>query len=373
RVTPEQINFMLREARGILCLSLAPALVDQLGLELLTQSGARHEGTAFTETIDATEGITTGVSALDRWKTIQAAIDPQGSPAGISRPGHMQPLRARDGGVLVRPGHTEGGVDLARLSGAREAAVIIEIMNEDGSMARLPDLQAFSQRFDLKMGSIADLIEYRRRSEKLVRRAETVRLPTRWGRFDCHYYESDYDPQGHVALTKGLPVPDSGEPAAPIAEAVLGRIHSECLTGDVFGSRRCDCGDQLALAMEQIAREERGFLLYMRQEGRGIGLLNKLKAYGLQDRSSMDTVEANLKLGFLPDQRHYGVGAQILYDLGLRKLRVLTNNPRKRAGLQGYGLEICERVPIQAPTHDDNRKYLATKKLKLGHFLEDPE
>ncbi len=373
RVTPEHVNFMLKEARGLLCLALSPDICGRLGLEVQGAGGARHEGTAFTETIDAVEGVTTGVSARDRCRTIRTTIAAGAGPRDITRPGHVQPLRARQGGVLVRPGHTEGSVDLARLAGAREAAAIIEIMNEDGSMARLPDLQAFVAKHGLKMGSIADLVEYRRTQEKLVRRTASARLPTRWGEFDCHVYVSDFDPHGHVALVKGWAVPDDGTAGEPIDDPVLGRVHSECLTGDVFGSVRCDCGDQLALAMERIAKEKRGFLLYMRQEGRGIGLVNKLKAYALQDSASMDTVEANVHLGFKPDQRNYGIGAQILHDLGLRRLRLLTNNPGKRAGLTGYGLEIVERVPIQGPVHDENRKYLETKKLKLGHLLEGTE
>ena len=372
RVRPEQIVFMLREARGLLCLSLDGAISDRLGLEVQGRGGARREGTAFTETIDAVHGISTGVSAQDRLETIRRAIDPASGPASICKPGHIQPLRAREGGVLVRPGHTEGSVDLARLCGASPAALIIEIMNADGTMARLPDLERFTAHHGLKMATIAELIEHRRKSERLVERAASARLPTRFGEFDCHIYTSPYDPHGHVALTRGIELPAGGAPGKAIPEALLGRVHSECLTGDVFGSRRCDCGDQLDLAMERIAAEERGFLLYMRQEGRGIGLLNKLRAYSVQDSEHLDTVEANLALGFKPDQRHYGTGAQILFDLGLRKLRLLTNNPGKRAGLAGYGLEIIERVPIQAPCHHDNRNYLHAKQLKLGHLFEEP-
>lgn len=370
RVTPEQINFMLAEARGLLCLSLAADICDRLDLPLQAAEKVRNSSTAFTETIDAARGITTGVSSQDRWETVRAAIYADSKPSDLLRPGHLQPLRARRGGVLVRPGHTEGSVDLARLCGSTEAALIIEIMNEDGSMARLPDLEKFVAKHDMKMGSIADLVEYRRSNERLVKRVASTSMPTRAGDFDVHLYVSPYDQYGHIALVRGLDVPEDDVPAEPIDEPVLGRVHSECLTGDVLGSLRCDCGDQLQLALERIAQEKRGFLLYMRQEGRGIGLMNKLKAYALQD-AGLDTVEANVRLGFSPDQRNYGTGAQILHDLGIRRLRLLTNNPGKRKALTGYGLEIVERVPLQAPANDVNRRYLETKRDKMGHLLDE--
>ncbi|MEZ6197526.1 MAG: GTP cyclohydrolase II [Planctomycetota bacterium] len=369
-ITPEQINFMVKEARGILCLSLSSEICDRLDLKLQSQGAAHSKfGTAFTESIDAAEGVTTGVSSRDRWTTIKVAIDPKSGPLDLTRPGHIHPLRARRGGVLVRPGQTEGSVDLARLCGATEAAIIIEIMNEDGSMSRLPDLTKYIKKHDLKMGSIADLIDYRRKTEKFVERVASTRLPTKYGEFRAHLYQSPFDPLPHIALTRGIEVPDDG-PGAPIDEPVLGRVHSECLTGDAFSSLRCDCGDQLDVALRRIAQEERGFLLYMRQEGRGIGLEAKLKAYNLQD-AGLDTVEANTHLGFKPDQRNYGTGAQILYDLGVRRLRLLTNNPVKRAALSGYGLEIVDREPIEIAPNDENRRYLETKKAKLGHLFED--
>jgi 3,4-dihydroxy 2-butanone 4-phosphate synthase / GTP cyclohydrolase II len=368
-ITPEQINFMLREGRGVLCLALSPEICSRLSLDLQSHESQNRFGTAFTITIDAAEGVTTGVSAKDRWVTIRAAIHPETRPEGLVRPGHIFPLRARRGGVLVRPGQTEGSVDLARLCGTAEAAVIIEILNEDGTMARVPDLETFIARHRIKMFSIADLIEYRRKTEKIVRRVASSKLPTRWGEFDVHLYSSPYDKDGHLVLARGLTMPKGEGPGPPISEPVIGRIHSECLTGDVLGSLRCDCGEQLHLAMERIAREERGFLLYMRQEGRGIGLENKLLAYSLQDHEGLDTVEANARLGFKPDERNYGTGAQILYDLGIRKLRLLTNNPAKRKGLAGYGLEIVERLPIEVPPNAANHNYLATKRQKLGHMI----
>jgi 3,4-dihydroxy 2-butanone 4-phosphate synthase / GTP cyclohydrolase II len=369
-ITPDQINFMLKEARGVLCLSMSAEICDRLDLKLQAPNSPHSKyGTAFTESIDAAEGVTTGVSKQDRWKTIKVAIDPKSTPLDITRPGHLNPLRARRGGVLVRPGQTEGSVDLARMAGATEAAVIIEIMNDDGSMSRLPDLETYIKKHDLKMGCIADLIEYRRSNEKLVERLTSTRMPTRHGEFTAHLYASPFDSQQHIALTRGIELPSEG-PGHPIEAPVLGRVHSECLTGDAFGSRRCDCGDQLDVALARIAKEEQGFLLYMRQEGRGIGLEAKLKAYGLQDRG-LDTVEANTHLGFKPDQRNYGTGAQILYDLGFRRLRLLTNNPVKRSALSGYGLEIVERESIEIEPNDDNRHYLETKKRKMGHLLEN--
>ncbi|MEE9394099.1 MAG: GTP cyclohydrolase II [Planctomycetota bacterium] len=371
-ITPEQINFMVKEARGVLCLSLSAEICDRLGLKLQAQDHPHSPlGTAFTESIDAADGVTTGVSATDRWQTIKVAIDPDSSAMNLTKPGHIQALRARRGGVLVRPGQTEGSVDLARLAGFSEAAVIIEIMNEDGSMARLPDLEKYNAKHSLKMGCIADLIEYRRQHEKLVERVATTRLPTRYGDFTAHLYRSPFDEYDHLALVRGIEVPADGA-APPIMEPVLGRVHSECLTGDIFGSLRCDCGEQLDSALKFLSGEDRAFLLYMRQEGRGIGLEGKLKAYSLQDQG-LDTVEANQRLGFLPDQRNYGTGAQILYDLGLRKLRLLTNNPGKRAGLAGYGLEITERVPLVIEPNEENQRYLETKRNKLGHLFGSRE
>ena len=366
-IDPDKINFMLR-ARGWLCLSLSADICERLELSVQTKGDARGAGTAFTETIDATEGISTGVSTADRCRTIRTAIRTECRPQDLVKPGHLQPLRARRGGVLVRPGHTEGSVDLARLCGSTEAAVIIEIMKDDGTMARLADLEGYIAEHGLKMGSIADLIEYRRRKEKLVVRTATTRLPTRFGNFDVHLYESPYDEQGHLVLVRGIDLPEDGGPGPVIDEAVMGRVHSECFTGDVLGSMRCDCADQLHMAMQRVAKEEKGFILYMRQEGRGIGLANKLRAYQLQD-GGLDTVEANRQLGFEPDQRNYGTGAQILHDLGIRKLRLLTNNPRKRKGLAGYGLEIVERLPIEIAPNPENARYLDTKRDKLGHLL----
>ena len=367
-VTPEHINFVLRECRGELCLALDGETCDRLELEMQPRGRTNGRTTAFTVTIEAAEGVTTGISASDRARTIQVAASPDAKPSDLTTPGHVHPLRARDGGVLVRPGHTEGSVDMCRLAGLRPASVLIEILREDGNMARLPDLLQFCEKHGLKIGCIADLVAWRRKTERLVTRVASVPLPTRHGQFDLHLYHSAHDDKEHIALTKGIKVPEGDEPAPPISEPVLGRVHSECLTGDLFGSLRCDCGEQLEEALKSVAQEERGFIIYMRQEGRGIGLANKLKAYALQDKG-LDTVEANSALGFEPDLRNYGTGASILVDLGIRKLRLLTNNPGKRSALAGYGLEIVERVPLQMAPNSFNASYLEAKKAKMGHML----
>jgi 3,4-dihydroxy 2-butanone 4-phosphate synthase / GTP cyclohydrolase II len=364
--TPEKINFLISRARGELCLSLSSELCDRLELPLQTDVATNRFGTAFTVTIEAAHGVTTGISVKDRSTTILAAVHPDARASDLVRPGHVHPLRARPGGVLVRPGQTEGSVDLCRLAGLRPAAVIMEILQTDGTPARRPELDRFGAKHGLKTGSIADLVAYRRRTERLVTRVASVPLPTDFGTFDVHIYESQYDADAHLALTRGIALPADGGPGAPIEEPVLGRVHSECLTGDVFHSSRCDCGAQLDAALRRIAREERGFLLYMRQEGRGIGLLNKIKSYALQD-GGLDTVEANVALGFRPDERNYGTGSSILFDLGLRRIRLLTNNPSKRAALAGYGLEIAGREPLAVGRNPHNEKYLQTKKTKLGH------
>ncbi|RMH04513.1 MAG: bifunctional 3,4-dihydroxy-2-butanone-4-phosphate synthase/GTP cyclohydrolase II [Planctomycetota bacterium] len=371
KVTPEAINFMRKEGGGLICLALDGAICDSLGLRPQVAENTSRMGTAFLESIEAREGVTTGISAGDRARTIQVAVDPETRPSDLARPGHVFPLRARDGGVLVRPGQTEGSVDLARLAGLRPAGVICEIMNDDGSMARLPELEAFAERHGLRILTIEALIEYRRRREKLIERVVAdVRLPTRFGEFRLHLYRSRTDGKEHVALTYGWsPAPDDAEEKFPrLEEPVVTRVHSECLTGDLFGSLRCDCGQQLHSALQRIVEAGRGVLLYIRQEGRGIGLANKLKAYKLQEQGA-DTVEANERLGFPADMREYGIGAQILNDLGVRRMRLLTNNPRKMAGLKGYGLEIEEHLPIPTPPGEHNARYLRTKRDKLGHLL----
>jgi len=361
KITPEAINFMAKYGRGLICLSLTPERVEELQLPMMTTENTSPYGTALTVSIEARKGVTTGISAHDRATTILTAIDPRTRPEDLARPGHVFPLRARPGGVLQRAGQTEGSVDLARLAGLYPAGVICEIMNDDGTMARVPQLMEFAKKHKLKIVTVKDLIEYRMRKERLVKRIADVKLPTRYGgEFRAIAYENIVDDNVHIALVKGEITPD---------EPVLVRVHSECLTGDVFGSGRCDCGDQLHRAMEMIAEEGKGIVLYMRQEGRGIGLANKLRAYELQDQG-LDTVEANIQLGFKPDLRDYGIGAQILVDLGAKKLRLMTNNPRKIIGLEGYGLQIVERVPIEVKPHEKNINYLRTKKKKLGHLLE---
>ncbi|MBI1913777.1 MAG: bifunctional 3,4-dihydroxy-2-butanone-4-phosphate synthase/GTP cyclohydrolase II [Planctomycetes bacterium] len=371
RVTPEAINFMLTHARGILCLSMSAPLCERMHLDPQTSVNSARMGTAFTVKFDARSGIETGTSAYDRCRSIQAAVNPHGVPADLVRPGHVDGLRAQPGGVLVRTGHTEGSVDLARLAGFQEAAVICEVLQDDGRMARVPQLREFCRRHALKMCTIENLIKYRRQREKLIRRELVVKLPTHHGEFDLIAYTSVVDPEPHLALCKGG-VGVEVEGCVPVQQdPILVRIHSSCLTGDVFESKLCDCGSQLHQAMKQVAEAGKGVVLYMRQEGRGIGLLSKLRAYQLQQQEELDTVEANLRLGFAPDLRHYGIGAQILVDLGVRDIRLLTNNPKKVVGIEGYGLNIVERVPIQVPANPNNYHYLKTKKEKLGHHLDD--
>ncbi len=358
-VTPEAINFMARHGRGLICLSMTGERLDELQIPLMVSENSSRFNTAFCVSIEAREGTTTGISAADRATTIRRAIDPATRPSDLVRPGHVFPLRAAAGGVLRRTGQTEAAIDLARLAGLYPAGVICEVMKDDGTMARVPDLQRFCEHHGLKMITIADLVRYRMEHERLIQRCASPRLPTRFGDFRIHAFSNEVDGQVHLALALGEI--DDGEP-------VLVRVHSECLTGDVFGSTRCDCGDQLEAAMAAVEAAGRGVVVYMRQEGRGIGLLNKLRAYELQD-DGRDTVEANLELGFPPDVRDYGLGAQILFDLGVRKIRLLTNNPRKFVALSGYGLEIVERVPLEVTPRAANREYLRTKRDKLGHKL----
>lgn len=360
KISPEIINFMATHGRGLICAPILPEAAQRLGLPLMVRRNTESQGTNFTVAVDAATGVTTGISAADRAATVKVLANPMAEPQDLVRPGHILPLQAMEGGVLRRAGHTEAAVDLARMSGLESAGVICEILNEDGTMARLPELSAFAEKHGLKMATIEDLIEYRRKEEKLIERIEQIEMPTDFGTFNLVMYASRLNPsEQHLALVKG-----EIDPTQP----VLVRVHSECLTGDVFGSRRCDCGSQLHSALAQIEEAGSGILVYMRQEGRGIGLANKVRAYKLQEEG-LDTVEANERLGFGSDLRDYGMGAQILYDLGARKLRLLTNNPRKVVGLDGHQLEIVEKVPIKVQPNPHNEKYLSTKRDKLGHIL----
>jgi 3,4-dihydroxy 2-butanone 4-phosphate synthase/GTP cyclohydrolase II len=360
KVTPEAINFMAKYGRGLICLSLTEEKLNELRLPMMVSENTSRFQTAFTVSVDARKGVTTGISAADRAATILAAVDENTQPEDLVSPGHVFPLRARSGGVLVRTGQTEGSVDLARLAGLKPAGVICEIMKDDGTMARMPDLLIFAKEHGLKIVTIADLIKYRLNKESLVRRIVTATIPTKYGGvFTAIAYENDVDPYHHIALVKGEIQPE---------DTVLVRVHSQCLTGDVFGSKRCDCEEQLHTAMAMVEKEGKGVIVYMRQEGRGIGLVNKLRAYCLQDMGK-DTVEANEALGFKADMRDYGIGAQILADLGLHKIRLMTNNPRKIIGLEGYGIEVVERVPIETRPHQENIEYLKAKAKKMGHLL----
>ena len=358
-INPEQVNFMATHGRGLICVPLEESRCESLELDMMVGKNTDPHGTAFTISIDYQKGTTTGISASDRSKTIRALLDEDVNPDDFGKPGHIFPLKAKNGGVLRRAGHTEAAVDLARIAGLKPAGVIVEIMNEDGSMARLPDLRKVADRFNMKLVTIKDLIEYRLKHESMIKREISVELPTEEGNFDLIAYKQLDTQEIHLALVKGEW--EENEP-------VLTRVHSSCVTGDIFGSCRCDCGTQLAHAMSMVERNGKGVVLYMNQEGRGIGLINKLKAYKLQE-AGLDTVEANLKLGFKMDQRDYGVGAQILRDLGVRKMKLITNNPKKRAGLIGYGLEITDSIPIEIPPNEHNEKYLLTKKLKMGHEI----
>ena len=360
KITPEAINFMAMQGRGLICVPMLGTRLEELRLPMMTQDNTARLGTAFTVSVDVLKGATTGISAYDRAATIRALIAHDTLPEDLGRPGHIFPLRYMEGGVLKRAGQTEASVDLARLAGLYPAAVICEVMDEDGTMARLPALSEFSRIHDVKITTVADIITYRRENEKLIERAAEARVPTEHGEFKAVSYRSIVDPNEHIALVKGDLNPE---------EPILVRVHSECLTGDVFGSVRCDCGGQMELALQAIENEGRGVFLYMRQEGRGIGIHNKLKAYALQD-DGLDTVEANIALGFAPDPRQYGVGAQILIDLGVKKMRLLTNNPQKRVGLEGFGLEIVGQEPIIAGVTPENRRYLETKRTRMGHMLD---
>ena len=363
KITPEAINFMATHARGLICMPVIGHRLDELGIPLMVGQNTSRFTTAFTVSVEAKHKISTGISAADRAQTIKTIIDPKTKPNDLAFPGHMFPLRAKEGGVLVRAGHTEAIVDLAKMAGLYPAGVICEILNEDGTMARLPQLSVLAERHGIKIISVTDLIAYRSRHEKLVHRVAEASLPTRYGEFKAIAYKSDVDPEEHIALVMGDVVN---------SKPVLVRVHSECLTGDVFGSLRCDCGEQVAMAMQAIAKEGRGVILYMRQEGRGIGFHNKIRAYALQDKG-MDTVEANISLGFAPDLRDYGIGAQILTDLGIREIRLLTNNPKKVISLEGHGLKVVQTVPIVVKPNPHNLRYLETKKNKMGHIMEFPK
>jgi 3,4-dihydroxy 2-butanone 4-phosphate synthase / GTP cyclohydrolase II len=362
KVTPAAVNFMAKYGRGLICLSMTSEHCDRLDLPPMVKNNTSPFETGFTISIEAKHGVTTGISAADRATTIQTAVDDDAKASDLVRPGHIFPLRARDGGVMVRVGQTEGSVDLARLAGLKPAGVICEVMDEDGTMARMPALEEFSEKHGIGIVTIADLVEYRMRAESFVHRAAATTIPTEYGgEFEMMAFENDVDNLLHIALVKGDIDPE---------QPVLVRVHSECMTGDIFGSLRCDCGDQLHRAMEMISKEGAGVLVYLRQEGRGIGLVNKLKAYELQQKQGMDTVEANRKLGFKDDLRDYGIGAQILRNIGVRKMRLLTNNPKKMVGLEGYGLSIVEQIPIEIEPNEFNRCYLECKKLKMGHTLQ---
>jgi len=373
-VTPEAITFLLNHAKGFMCVAIDQDLADLLDLPPMVEDNRSQFGTPFAVTVDAARGITTGVSSHDRAATVQRMIADDAKPEDLVRPGHMLPLIAREGGTLVRAGHTEAAVDLCTLAGLKHAAVVCEVMNDDGTMARLPQLEEMADEFGLKICSIADIIRYRHQSEYLIEKSVCVDLPTRYGPFTLHYYRSDVEDKEHIAVCCGDIGTKDSSPAEPIDEPVLVRVHDACFTGDILGSLRCDCGEQLSKSLEMIQEEGRGMVLYMRQEGRGIGLENKLHAYRLQDRG-LDTVEANEELGFPADKREYGVGAQILRHLGVRKLRLISNNPRKFRALRGYGLQIVERVPIHTKPREENLRYLRAKQDKMGHMLnlEDRE
>ncbi len=362
KITPESVNFLTKHGRGIICVSLLPERADQLQLDMMVGANTSLHQTAFTVSVDALKGTTTGVSASDRATTILALVNPATLPSDLARPGHIFPLRGVKEGVLRRAGHTEAAIDLARLASLYPAGVLCEIMNDDGTMARVPQLVKIAEKFGLRIITIRDLINYRMKREKMVKKIVVTKLPTQYGSFDLHLYQGVIDKKEHLALVKGK---ISGD------VPVLVRVHSECLTGDVFASKRCDCGEQLHSAMKMVEQEGAGIVLYMRQEGRGIGLVNKIKAYKLQD-DGHDTVEANEKLGFKADLRDYGIGAQILVDLGVKKMRLMTNNPKKIIGLEGYGLEVVERVPIEVEPNEENQKYLETKRDKMGHLILDP-